>query len=33
MIKIYLLMFVIVAVISYIWVRLIDNMKNKDDKD
>lgn len=27
--KVYLLMFVVTAVISYLWVRGIDNMKNK----
>lgn len=27
--KVYLLMFIITAVISYVWVRGIDNMKNK----
>lgn len=27
--KVYLLMFIVTAVISYLWVRGIDNMKNK----
>lgn len=27
--KVYLLMFIVTAIISYLWVRGIDNMKNK----